>query len=270
MSKNAIIWILVIVIVLGCGYYLFTSGQNTSNTNQPYTTNQNPLPTTSNTNPSVTTNTTVPPLTLSSPTLETNSNFSVSSGGASVTGMVTPNGLPTTYWFEYGTTSVLGSRTVSQSIGSGFSPISSPLFITGLNANTTYYYRLVASNNLGATSGTIYSFKTNSNPTPKPATPTSRTNSATNIAQTSVSLNGQVNPNGFQTNYWFEYGKDNKLGSTTSITSVNDNNISLTSLVNVSNPVTGLEAGTKYYFRLNAQNQFGTVNGTTLSFTTKK
>jgi phosphodiesterase/alkaline phosphatase D-like protein len=128
----------------------------------------------------------------------------------------------------------------------------------------------MSNNSLGTVYGSIYSFTTNTNPAPKAMTPTVHTTNTSNTAQTSVSLNGQINPNGWQTNYWFEYGKDSKLGNTTTITSVNDNNLSLTSMVNVSNPLTGLNPLTKYYFRLNAQNQFGTVTGATLNFTTKK
>jgi phosphodiesterase/alkaline phosphatase D-like protein len=77
-------------------------------------------------------------------------------------------------------------------------------------------------------------------------------------------VNGQVNSNGFATNYWFEYGKDANLGNTNSIKSIDAS----ASLSNVSEALSGLEPLTKYYFRLNAQNQFGTVNGATLSFTT--
>jgi hypothetical protein len=267
MNKNAIIWLLIVIVVVGGGYWLITNNQNTS-TSQPYANTQNTIPT-NGTGNTATIPSTVPPLTLSSPTVETSSNSSVSSAGASVTGVVTPNGLPTNYWFEYGNTNTLGQRTATQQIGSGFYSTPAPTYIIGLNANTAYYYRLMASNNLGTAYGATYSFTTNSNPTPKAAMPTARTSSATNIASVNASVNGQVNPNGFQTNYWFEYGKDRNLGSTTTITSVSEN-APLMSLVNVSNSLTGLNSNTKYYFRINAQNQFGTVNGSILSFTTKK
>jgi hypothetical protein len=104
--------------------------------------------------------------------------------------------------------SSLSSKTVSQQIGSGFISLSSPAFITGLKANTLYYFRLSANNNFGTTSGATYSFKTNNNPPVQGVAPTVRTNSAGNISRTGANLNGIVNPNGFQTKYWFEYGKD--------------------------------------------------------------
>ena len=174
--------------------------------------------------------TTTPPLTLGSPTAETSSNYTASVSTAFVNGQVNPNGVATTYWFEYGATSSLGSKTTSQNIGSGFSPISSPAYITGLQSSSIYYYRLSASNNLGATNGITYKFQTNSTPAPKAAAPTARTTNASSVTRVSANLNGQVSPNGFQTNYWFEYGKTNSLGNITSITTV----VSLTSATNIS------------------------------------
>jgi phosphodiesterase/alkaline phosphatase D-like protein len=262
MNKNMVIGVLVAVVVIAGGYYLFTS-QPSSVTNQYNTSTTNTNPTTSTTPNTPATPT--PPLTLSTPTVQTDSNVSPSISTALVNGQVTPGGVPTTYWFEYGETASLGNKTTVQQIGSGFSPLSSPGYISGLRASTTYYYRLSANNNLGTVNGATYTFGTNNNPAPKAATPTVRTNSATSVARASASINGQVNANGWQTNYWFEYGKDNHFGNTTSITSV----ASLSSLLNVVEPLTGLDPLTKYYFRLNAQNQFGTVNGATLSFTTQ-
>jgi len=260
MNKNLTIGLLVVLLVLAGGYFLLRGNPNT--TTNLYTTNttNNPVSTTPTTPV-----TSVPPLTLSTPTVETSSTALTSISTALVTGQVNPNGLSTTYWFEYGATTSLGSKTAIQQIGSGFSAISSPLYINGLQASSIYYFRLSASNNLGTVNGVTYSFQTNNNPPVKVSLPTVHTNNASVIMRTSATLNGQVNPNGWQTNYWFEYGKDNNLGNTTSITSVPAN----TSLSNVTASLSLFSPLTKYYFRLNAQNQFGTVNGTILSFTTQ-
>ncbi len=196
--------------------------------------------------------------------MSTSSNVTASISTALVNGQIVPNGVSTIYWYDYGVTTSLGSKTTNGQIGSGFNALSAPGYIGGLRANTVYYFRLSASNNFGTVSGSIESFKTNSNPAPKPAVPTVHSSSAANISRTTAMLNGQVNPNGFQTNYWFEYGKDTNLGSTGSIKSLD---ASLTTS-SASEGLSGLEPLTKYYFRLNAQNQFGTVNGATLSFTT--
>ena len=262
MNKNIAIGLLVAVIVIGGGYYLLTSKSDVITDVLPNDDTQIPV-----TVPPKTTPDTTSPLTLGTPIVKTNSNSSVSISTALVNGEVTPRGTSTSYWFEYGEANNLGSKTAAQQIGSGFYVISSPAYIVGLRANTVYYFRLSAVNNFGTENGITYSFKTNNNPAPKAATPTSHTNNATNILRTTASLNGQVNPNGWQTNYWFEYGKDNKLGNTTSIKSITENTL-LTSASTISENISGLEPLTKYYFRLNTQNQFGTINGTILNFTT--
>ena len=79
-----------------------------------------------------------------------------------------------------------------------------------------------------------------------------------------VNLNGGVNPNGSQASYWFEYGKSTGLGNVTTYLETNNGS----SMMSVSAGLSGLEPLTKYYFRMNAQNAYGTVNGSILSFTT--
>lgn len=256
MNKNIIIGALAAVVIIGGGYLLVKNSQNTSN---------NTTETTPSSNNTVTNTKSTPPLTLGAPTVETSPNFTASTSTSSVTGRVTPNGVQTVYWFEYNDESGVIKKTTQQSIGSGFYPISSPAHITGLRADTSYSYKLVAKNNFGTVHGSTYSFKTNSEPAPRAAKPTASTRSATDIERTSATLNGRVSPNGWDTNYWFEYGKDTTFGKVTSITAI-DQDLNSASIITES--VDDLEPATKYYFRLNAQNQFGTVNGGTLSFTT--
>jgi peptidoglycan hydrolase-like protein with peptidoglycan-binding domain len=78
-----------------------------------------------------------------------------------VIGSINANGSPTTYWYEYGDTQALGSRTVSRDLGPlGATSTSAGLYITGLYPNTTYYIRLVAENKFGTAHNTTYSFQT--------------------------------------------------------------------------------------------------------------
>ncbi|MFA6520298.1 MAG: hypothetical protein WCT44_01670 [Candidatus Paceibacterota bacterium] len=202
------------------------------------------------------------------PKVETSPNFSASISTALVNGLVIPNGMPTTYWFEYGTSNTLGTKTKAQAIGSSFASISTPAYITGLKSDTVYYFRLSANNSFGTMNGEIFSLKTNSDPEPKAAIPTPRTRAATAILRTTATLNGEVSPNGWATNYWFEYGTDTNFGNVDSIKSIT-NDSDLNSKLVVSINLSNLEPLTKYYFRVNAQNKFGTVNGATLNFITK-
>ena len=65
-----------------------------------------------------------------------------------LTGVVNPNGEATTWLFQYGVTSSLGSSTFGQPLAASSAPttISQPLF--GLEPGTTFYYRLVALHDL--------------------------------------------------------------------------------------------------------------------------
>jgi phosphodiesterase/alkaline phosphatase D-like protein len=73
-------------------------------------------------------------------------------------GMVNPNGVPTTYYFEWGTTTSYGNTTGVQSVGSGLSDVVVSANLTGLTRNTTYHYRVVATNSLGTSYGSDRSF----------------------------------------------------------------------------------------------------------------
>ena len=256
MNQNVIIGIVVVLILLGGGYFLLTMNPATDGT-------------TATTTPPVTViddNTTPPAQTTAgAPAVVTDSGAAPSNSTVVVTGRVTPNGAPTTYWYEYGESTALGARTTAHSIGSGWGAIPSPGYITGLRANTLYYFRLSAQNSFGTVNGSIYSFSTNNNPPPVGNAPSVSANAASDVERTTATLNGRVNPRGSQTTYWFEYGTDANFGSVTSFQSAGNG----TALTNVSAAVSSLSPATKYFFRVNAQNQFGTVNGPTQNFTTK-
>lgn len=207
----------------------------------------------------------VPAPAASAPIVQTDSQVVPSNSTAVVTGKVTPNGALTEYWYEYGESTALGTRTAAQAIGSGFIAISAPAYITGLRADTNYYFRLSAKNAFGTVNGSTQNFRTNNSPPVQGVAPTTRTDAASDISRTTANLNGQVNPHNSQTTYWFEYGVSAELGNVTAFQSAGNGNALLTVSASLSN----LNPLTKYYFRLNAQNQYGTVTGPILNFTTK-
>ncbi|MGO9490268.1 MAG: IPT/TIG domain-containing protein [Solirubrobacteraceae bacterium] len=79
----------------------------------------------------------------------------VANGEATLNGKVDPQGLEATYHFEYGTTTAYGTSlpVPDASAGSGRTAVAVSASISGLQADTTYHYRLVATN----TNGTSYS-----------------------------------------------------------------------------------------------------------------
>ncbi len=99
------------------------------------------------------------------PTVTTNTVPFSSQTSATLSGTVTPNGLPTDYYFEYGPTTGYGSIVPALGVVETFSShlyLSRPVShaITGLQQATTYHYRLVAINAKGTTKGPDQTFTT--------------------------------------------------------------------------------------------------------------
>jgi len=70
----------------------------------------------------------------------------VTGSTAQLNGMATPNGLPATAWFEWGTTTNYGNVTPAVNVGSTFNVVYTQSTITGLELNVLYHFRLVVSN----------------------------------------------------------------------------------------------------------------------------
>jgi Fibronectin type III domain len=104
------------------------------------------------------------PATAAAPSATTGAATSVTSTSATLTGEVNPNGEPTTYHFEYGTTNAYGARTPDQGPTAAVkqnTDVSAP--VSGLSPGTTYHYRLVAANGSGTKLGADKRFTTPSN-----------------------------------------------------------------------------------------------------------
>jgi hypothetical protein len=96
------------------------------------------------------------------PTVSTGGSANVTSTGASVGGSVNPNGSDTKAWFQYATNNAFtgASTTTQQDLLSGTSNVAYNASLTGLSANTPYYFRAVASNVAGTINGATAFFTT--------------------------------------------------------------------------------------------------------------
>jgi plastocyanin len=194
------------------------------------------------------------------PIVSTESATSISDTGATLQGSVNPNGLATTYFFEYGTTTSYDHTTEPpSSAGSGTSPVGASTPVTGLSAGTTYHFRLVANNTSGTREGVDKTFTTT-------GPPLATTNPATGIGATGATLQGSVNPRGHPTTYFFEYGTTAPAyGQKTTAKPAGSG----TASVVVSEPLTGLSPNTTFHFRLVAKNDVPVeVPGADRTFTT--
>jgi alpha-tubulin suppressor-like RCC1 family protein len=79
---------------------------------------------------------------------------------AVLNGTMTAGSNAATVWFEWGTSPTLAnpSTTTPQAISAGTALVPFSASVSGLTANTTYYFRAVASNNGGIANGDIFSF----------------------------------------------------------------------------------------------------------------
>ena len=84
----------------------------------------------------------------------------VGSTTATLVGGVYPNGVDTTYHWQYGTSTAYGQQTTPQDIGSGTAPMTAQANLTGLTPGVTYHYRLVATNSAGTDYGYDYTLST--------------------------------------------------------------------------------------------------------------
>ena len=94
------------------------------------------------------------------PGVQTGAAQSVGVTTVTLTGAVDPNTRSTTWWFEYGTSTAYGSKTSSQSAGSGSGAKAVSAGLKGLVSGATYHYRLVAKSDAGTTTGADVAFQT--------------------------------------------------------------------------------------------------------------
>ena len=144
------------------------------------------------------------------PDVETALVTSVTSGEATLNGVVDPSGQITTVYFEWGEAETF-LNTTSPEIVSETGPGSFSAPLTGLEGCTTYNYRAVASNASGMDTGDHASFSTSG------CLPGATTLPASLIDADTATLNGQVDPNGLLTEGAFEWGPTTGYGNTTTL-----------------------------------------------------
>lgn len=180
----------------------------------------------------------------------------LASTSATFNGSLDPDGMATTYRFQYGLDTNYDLETEAEDAGSGTGSVSlSPVDVTKLQPGRTYHYRLVAENALGTTYAQDRTFTA-------PARPLISSLNPTNILGTSVDLSAQVNDYNLPAEYFFEYGASPAYGSSTPTESLS----AAPTPQGVTVHVEGLDPATTYHFRLVARNELGTSRSSDSQF----
>jgi hypothetical protein len=176
---------------------------------------------------------------------------------ASLNGSLDPDGMATEYHFDFGISTDYAQKTpkVTMGAGSGVTRVA-PAQLTGLQTGRIYHYRLVAKNSLGTTKGADHTLLV-------PGTPRILSVRATDVANTSAELHAEINPVGFDTSYHFEYGITPSYGQSLPSVDIGDGS----SPQAVAGPLSNLETGVTYHFRVVATNKWGTAYTPDTTFT---
>ena len=99
---------------------------------------------------------------LQPPTATTEAASSIAPGEATLNATVDPESLKTTYQLEYGKTTSYGklAPAAAKEVGSGTSGVKVAETVKALEPNTTYHYRVIATNIMGTTKGEDKTFTT--------------------------------------------------------------------------------------------------------------
>jgi hypothetical protein len=187
---------------------------------------------------------------------------SITTGSAALTGTVNPGGEATTYHFEYGTTDAYGLVTPDQNLAAGTDDAAVRATVPNLTSNTTYHFRVVATNPSGSHAGADKTFRT---ATPASA-PSVSSRAAAGVDATGATLAAAVNPRGLATTVRFEYGTSTAYGTATAEQAIGAG----TSSVTVRATIAGLRPNARYNFRAVATSAAGIRRGANRSFTTGK
>ena len=195
--------------------------------------------------------------TSSAPQVVTGDAAAVAPTAATLTGTVTANGLSTTWWFEYGTSTSYSSRTSAQNAGSGLTARSVSAAVKSLKVATTYHYRVVAQNSKGKSFGGDRTFST-------VGAPASQTGVAQSVGPDAAVLTGSLDTRGRATTWWFDYGTSSGYGKSTAARSAG----SKAGAQAVNTTLGGLSPVTTYHYRLVARSDAGTAYGLDATFRT--
>lgn len=198
------------------------------------------------------------------PSVGTGDATGVSDSGATLTGNVNPNGVQTSYAFQWGPSSRYGHETPLTQAGSATTSSTVNATVANLDPGTRYHFRIIAMSSAGTSVGTDRTFTTGGTRPASSPQPHASTGSATSVGTSTATATGTVNPDGQSTQFWFEFGPTSDYGFQTAAGNAGSGNADVPASTSLSN----LHTGTTYHYRLVAVNKGGTAIGRDQTFTT--
>jgi hypothetical protein len=179
---------------------------------------------------------------------------------AALRGTIDPGQGDTHYQFQYGTSTAYGQRTPLADAGNGTVDVQTATVVIGeLQPDTTYHYRLVATNVAGTAEGPDETFTTEAL-TP----PSASVGPATAIGASAATLTAAADTQGLTGTYTFELatspGESLAVAFGTLATQPEAQALQL--------PLAGLAPATTYYYRITVTTADGTSQSSEASFTT--
>lgn len=173
------------------------------------------------------------------PLAETTFPEAVAYDDEALNGTIDPRGTKTSYYFEYGASEAYGARTAEVAAGSGDSDVQAMQSVDHLDEDTVYHFRIVATTSYGTNYGADETFSTGT-------APSLQTDAPASISSTGAALNGTIDPNGTEVEYFFEYGPTSAYGSSTARMSAGSSDVE----VPVGDTVAELLPDVTYHYRL--------------------
>ena len=159
----------------------------------------------------------------------------------------------TDYWYEYGPTTAYVSRTPVATVqlpqANTFFPVA--VSVGGLTPSGTYHFRLCTKEpSMGhPLCGLDRSFSTAASCCAAVAA----TDAAADVTATQATLQGNLDPGGRPTEFWFQYGRTTSYGGVTPRRDGGSDSVPRA----VYEPINGLRTDTSYHYRLCASNDLG-------------
>ena len=194
------------------------------------------------------------------PSFNSQSSSSLSATSVQLNSSINPGGFATTVAWEYGLTSSYGSEAADSDVFQPGSSASASAVLTGLTPATTYHYRSRAIYPQGVMYASDAVFTT------APVLNTATTLPATQIQNSSATLNGSFLSTATSSVLSFQWGSDGTYGATVAATPATA--VASTMSQSGSAPLSGLAPGQLYHYRIVSSAGDGDAYGDDMTFST--